>query len=291
MSQFNFDIMDSAGYGYYRVWVERRYLLKLAIIPFLIKFACTVVVMVLGYENNILRQGLILLPGDIAEGWLLAQFLRTLLKNERWPTVLPLDMDEKVLDKLLLRARGIVAATLVYALVSLTAYFMRFCVFGQFIDSSPISEQDVSTVISAAETDKTLEIHPLYIIPMAAAAVASFWGFRLMWLYIPFSVLMPVSDYLKALGGFMASVKMMVLFFCSMAPTMFITIMLSRVLFNAVGGIEDGSGSISQFAVLFLAVFAEVMVALVTTAAFVWAMRGFLPKNPDLLKEMPKLGE
>jgi len=99
--KFDFNMMDAAGYGFYRVWTERHYLLKLATIPLLIKFACMITVMVLGIQGNILRQGLVLFPGVLAEGWVLAQFLRTLLKGERWPTILPPDIDDTLLDKLL----------------------------------------------------------------------------------------------------------------------------------------------------------------------------------------------
>jgi hypothetical protein len=283
MSQFNFDIMDSAGYGYYRVWAERGYLLKLAVIPFLIKFAATVVILALGYDNDILRQGLILFPGDLATGWVLAQFLRTLLKDERWPTILPPDIDERLLDKLLLRARGIVAATLAYGLISLSEYFIRFFLFGQIMGDAPLSERDM--------TDAK-EISPFLLMAVIATGIGLFWAFRFTWIYIPFSVLMPPKDYLKALGGWMASGKMLVLYFCSMAPIMFLMVMLSRVVYSAFGGNAPEEGtSLAQFLVIFLAVIAETIVALVTTASFVWAMRNFLPKNPDLLKEMPKLGE
>ncbi len=290
--KFEFDIMDSAGYGYYRVWVERAYLFKLLLIPFLIKLACTISVLVLGYENNILRQGLILLPGDLAMGWVLAQYLRTLLKNERWPTVLPIDMDEKILDQLLLRARGIVASTLSYVLIALAAYVLRYSMFGQFSgDASGTPEDGMETILSATDSKTPIDINPLFFIPFAVGGVALFWLFRLMWVYIPFSVLMPLNAYLKALGGFMASFRMMALFFCSMAPVMFITVMLSRVVFNILGGGSEGGGDVSQFLVVLLAVMAEMLVALVTTGSFVWAMREFLPKHPDALKELPKLGE
>ncbi len=293
MSQFNFDIMDSVGYGYYRVWIERAYLLKLVMIPFLIKLACTVSVLVLGYENNILRQGLILLPGDVAIGWVLAQYLRTLLKNERWPTILPIDMDDKVLDALLLRARGIVAATLSYALIALLGYLLRYCFFGQFFgEDASLPEEEMGKVLSSAKADKTIEVSPLLLIPVAAGVLSLVWLFRLMWVYIPFSVLMPVKSYLNALGGFMTSVRMLVLFFCSMIPVMFITVMLSRIIFHTFGGaVSEAGGSIAQFLVVLLAVLSETCVALVTTGAFVWAMRNILPKDPNVLKELPKMGE
>lgn len=288
MPPFHFDIMDSAGYGFYRVWAERAYLAKLMLIPFLIKLACTVTILVMGFEGNILRQGLIMLPADIALGWGLAQFLRTLLIGERWPIHLPPDMNETVLDILLLRARGIIASTLSYSLIALSAYVLRFILFGQMFGGDVMAlPDDVNP-----DVPPQLNISPALLPVMIIAAIGLFWGFRLMWIYIPLSVLMPVRHYLRALGGMMASVKMIALFFCTMAPVMFVTVMLSRVVVNMMGGSAEGEvSSATQFILVFVAVFSECLVALVATAAFTWAMRGFLPKRPDLLKEMPRLGE
>ena len=297
MSQFNFNMMDAAGYGFYRVWVERAYLLKLMMIPLIIKFACMITVMALGVEGNTLRQGLIMFPGIIAEGWVLSQFLRTLLRNERWPTVLPPDIDDKLLDKLLYRARGIIAATLAYALIGLSAYFIRYILFGivsgDFGANSPTTSEEISELIDASEAGKGkgLHLNPAFLLPLVGLTVAMFWAFRLVWVYIPLSVLMPVKDYLKALGGMMASVKMIVLYFCTMTPIMFATIMVSRLVFSMVEGLGDNSDETGRFIMIFVAMFAEILVALVSTAAFVYAMKDFLPKTTDLLKDLPKTGE
>lgn len=289
MAPFNFNIMDAAGYGYYRVWTERAYLLKLALIPLMIKFACTIALLVLGFQDNILRQGLVLLPGVLAEGWVLAQFLRTLLKDERWPTYLPPEIDDKVLDRLLLRARGIVAAVLAYGLIALASYALRYLVFGIVLGHVGISDGDVAHLATDANPDsKNITITPLVMLPMLGLSVALFWGFRLMWVYIPFSVLMPLRAYLQAVNGWMSSVRMMALFFCCMTPLMFLVMIISRILSGFIQGFGGGD-DVARFIMVFVAVVAETLIGLVATAAFVWAMRSFLPKNPELLKELPKL--
>lgn len=290
MAPFTFNIMDAAGYGYYRVWVERSYLLKLALIPLMIKFACAIALFVLKYDHNILRQGLVLLPGVLAEGWVLAQFLRTLLRNERWPTYLPPDIDDKVLDWLLVRARGIVAAVLAYGLIALASYAVRYLAFGVVLVDIGVPDGDVGHLATATDPDsRHITINPLVIIPMLGLTVALFWGFRLMWVYIPFSVLMPLRDYLTALGGWMASLRMMALFFCCTMPVIFALMIVSQILSGLVQGL--GGDDVARFIMVFVAVVAETLIGLVSTTAFVWAMRGFLPKNPDLLKDLPKLKE
>lgn len=283
--------MDSAGYGFYRVWIERFYLLKLATIPLMIKFACMITVLVLGIDDNILRQGLVLFPGVLAEGWVLAQFLRTLLKGERWPTILPADIDDTILDKLLLRARGIVAATLAYGLISLGLYLVRYFSFGLMFGDFHASEEDVSSLLRAPESGEPakLDMNPLMFFPLLALFVGLLWAFRLVWVYIPLSVLMPVDDYLKKVGGMMSSVKMVILYFCTMTPIMFVMVITSNIVFGASESVAENSDGIARFIMIFFAVIADTLVGLVSTAAFVWAMKDFLPKNEGLLKELPKM--
>lgn len=280
MSQFNFNIMDAAGYGFYRVWGERVYLLKLATIPLLIKFACMIAVMVLEIEGNILRQGLILFPGVLAEGWVLAQFLRTLLKGERWPTILPADIDDKILDKLLMRARGIVAATLAYGLISLALYMIRYLAFGLMLGDFQATHDDVSDLLARPElgSQEKADMNPWMIFPLLLSVVGLLWGFRLLWVYIPLSILMPVDEYLRKIRGIMTSVKMIILYFCTMVPVMFVLIVISRLVFGISEGILDNGESVARFIMLFFAVIADTVVWLVSTAAFVWAMKDFLPK-------------
>jgi hypothetical protein len=292
MPSFSFSIMDAAGYGFYRVWCERSYLLKLALIPFFIKLACMVAVAVLGYETNVLRQGLILLPGILAEGWVLAQFCRTLLKDERWPTVLPEKIDDNVLDRLLLRARGIIACTLSYALIGLAFFSLRYLAFLMILGDAVNSEEEVANLL-ASSTDADApapEMAPIMIVPSIILLAFTFWAVRLMWVYIPLSVLMPIRDYLKILKGPMSSVRLLALFFCTFTPVMFLVAMCSHLIFGVTEGMGDSAEDIRQFAMIFVSVIAELLIALASTAAVVWAMRDFLPKNPNLLKELPKVG-
>lgn len=76
----------------------------------------------------------------------------------------------------------------------------------------------------------------------------------------------------------MTSVKMIILYFCTMVPVMFVLIVISRLVFGISEGILDNGESVARFIMLFFAVIADTVVWLVSTAAFVWAMKDFLPK-------------
>lgn len=276
-------MMDAVGYGFYRVWMERAYLIKLAFIPFLIKFACAVAVFAFDLQGDILRQGLILFPAAMAQGWVLAQLIRTLLKGERWPTILPETIDDKTLDRLLLRARGIVACILSFSLfallINLFKYFFVLTFFG-VVDFSP--------ALFNEENMKDIHITNAQVIGAFALLGAGFWAFRLVWVYIPLTVLMPVKEYLMAVRGAMTSVKMLVLYMCVFTPVTFVTIMLSRFMYQIFGTVMEDA---AQFLVLFVLVVSEFVISLVVTTAFVYALKNIIPHERDLMKDMPQFGD
>lgn len=273
-----FDLIDSASFGYKTVWQERKYLARLAIVPIVIKLICTVVVFSFGYEENFLRQGLIFLPAAFAEGWLLAQFLRTLLNLERWPTKLSDTISDAQMSALLLRARGIMAATILFALTAFLTYGLKeiFLVFytmsGGSLDPNSVAAEQVPP-------------NPLYFIPAFILIVASIWIFRYMWLYIPASVLMPLGDFLKKIGGIMASVRMMGVFLVAVMPCAILFIFLSKIVI-VLSGTADSN--FAQFLILIIGVLIDTLISLLTTASMAYALRFIVPKHPQALTDIDK---
>ena len=66
----NFDFVGVTNQAYHTVWMNRTSLLKIAGLPLMIKFGCLAAILFLGFEGQILRHGLIMLPAYFAEGFL-----------------------------------------------------------------------------------------------------------------------------------------------------------------------------------------------------------------------------
>lgn len=297
---FSFNIMDAAGYGHYRVWKERAYLLKLALVPLIIKLAATIAVYALELEDEVLRQGFVMLPAMFAQGWVLAQWLRTLLMNERWPVMLPQTPDEHLVNRLINRARGIVSSVLVYVLIGLFAYVLRYVLMEVIPSEEEIRQLETARenagqqlANDAAEDIGGLSsmLGVLAVVPLIAGIAAMVWAFRLFLLYIPFSVLMGFSNYMRALGGFMPSAKLLVLFFICMAPATFVASVLSQAIVKMTGTMADGGDTLAHFLIIFMSVCIEMVIALVTTAAFAWSMQNILPHTKDAMSDFPKLSK
>lgn len=304
----DFNIMDAAGYGHFRVWKDRAYLMKLALVPFLIKLASIVAVMAMEYQEEYLKQGLVMLPSLCAMGWMLAQYTRTLLLNERWPTTMThmtFMMRQGSIDKkkamgfMMWRARGILASVLVYVLFGLISYILVFLI--NTVLAIPIAGDETLTDISQAAPATNLSPLLSFLTLVAGGGLigAAVWSFRLVWLYIPFAVLYPLRDYLYQVRGFMSSLRYIVLFFCCMAPASFVMMMAVRLIFTILGGgdtaIIDGNDvtpmniQIARFLTIGLQSFTEILIALIWTAGFAWAMRGFLPRAKDTFDDFPSM--
>lgn len=314
--------MDAAGYGHFRVWKDRAYLAKLALIPFLVKLASIVAVMVLEYPADYLKQGLVMLPSLCAIGWMLAHYTRTLLLNERRPTTMN-HMGalvrlggvhrQNALKFVMWRARGIVASVLIYVFFGLISYVLIFLINSvvaipiggegaQPLDSGGISP-NISSNISAdmAGNSSAANLSPLVSLLMLGAGIgvmgAAFWSFRLVWLYIPLAVLYPMREYMYQVRGFMSSLRYLALFFCCMAPASFAMMLVVRLIFTIFGGGDaaatDGIVSlpinvqIARFLIIGVQSFTEILLALISTTGFAWAMRGFLPRAKDTFNDFP----
>lgn len=263
---YQFDLIDAVSFGYGSVWKERAYLFKMMIVPILIKFASMVIIVAQGFEDLPLKQGLILIPAALVEGWLLAQFLRTLVKQERWPIVLDEEPDERTLVYLMNRARGIVACCLVYVLLMLVTFALK----------SGFDALTVAHIFPAAPEDPAAQ-DPRMMAMAISLLVIGLWAFRFYWLYIPFSVLVSPSDYLKYIGGFSASFKMMGLFLISSVPLMIVSVVVSNLVASLfeLGG--DQMHDAGNFFIMLVGSITEIIVSLVVTASMAWSLRGLLP--------------
>jgi hypothetical protein len=280
VAEFSFDLINAAGYGYHRVWVERIYLARLALIPFLLKFALTVTIYALGYEDQFLRRGLIMLPAVFAEGWVLAQFLRTLLLEERWPMPIPKPGDVDALAKVILRARGIVSSALVYVLISLVTTILGWMAF-----TMDQNVQDLVKERGASEAMET-DANPVFLIPALALMFFMIWGFRLLWIYLPYSVLMPAQEFLQKIKGFSPSLRMIGLFLICIVPVNVLASLGSYAMLSPFGQSMAEAPDVIRFAILFLIAFTDILTTLVVTAGMAYALRAVLPHHPSALEDI-----
>lgn len=252
----SFDIIDAAGHGYTKAWQERAYLARLAVVPLLVKFTCLVVILAMGYEDNLLRQGLILIPAFFMEGWLLAHAVRLFSLGERWPFA-PTGDPEKDQRLMLERTRGIMGCILMYALLKFVQTGTMALVFhyGSLED------------VQAARGEVRFE-GALMAIILAAAWI---WAFRLAFIYIPLAVNVSVYGYLKMLRGYATSFYLIGTWLLCFVPALLVLSLITGLALSPFGTMAEVPMAVS-FGVTFFQVALDTLIAVVSTIATTWAL-------------------
>jgi hypothetical protein len=286
------DIVDSVAMGYKKAWEERAYLLRLAAVPALVKLICLVLVFATDHMHDFLRQTLILLPAHFLEGWLLAQFLRTLLCGERWPIKIDTEREDHILF-MMRRARGIISAVLIYVLIKMGLGALMAA--GDYARKRAETRQEttgdtpVKDSATTAETPAkgTVSDSPAPDLPAQMgpeAAIAGLvlvgvliWAFRYLWLYIPAAVNMPLTAFANRMGGFMTSLRLLGVWLIAVTPVLLIGVMLTSIMLGNYEGQLDQAPTLISFLILCTNVIVELLIAIVATAAIAIALRHLMP--------------
>lgn len=215
------------GRAYETLWAERRYFLRLAAIPFLLKIVFFTIGYSHGGDENVLRLSLIMIPAWLAEGWMLAHAVRLVTLGQRWPFQ-PTGDKETDLPILHRRYRGVMGGLIFFALIQLLigGWFAALMYF------VPVSLSEPGT--------------PVQVTPGAATAACMLLGlalyfFRFIWLYVPAAAGAPVHAAARALSpGMAVSFRLLGLWLlCSVPALIAVQLIVGGVLALGAAGQED----------------------------------------------------
>ena len=260
------DIVHSAIMGHKTVWEERQYLLKLAIIPLLMKIICSVAIYTMDMDSVTLRHVLVMLPAYFFEGWMIAQFLRTLLTGERWPMRVANEPTKQQMEFILWRARGILAGILCFVLIVMIQGGLAVLMdsIRQMVAVDPAQSQGGGSI--------------MFLLLGVVMMVATIWMFRLVWLYIPLVILTPIKPFLNDIKGMMTSVYMIGLWILSVVPLMFVTMLLSGLLLGGSPETAIENATIQGFLTIILHVIGQFIVQIISITAMAHALKDVLVK-------------
>ena len=201
----SYDATDSAMKGYALIWNERAYLLRLAFFPFFIKFVCAITVTMNGFDFDFTKQALLMLPSYFADGWVMSHLVRLIYLDQRWP-FRPVGNPQHDMAMLRDRAGGIMAGTVCFALIDFLKTGISGLVFNIATPPGTVPGQLPATP-PAVPTEGPASIYtPLIGIAMI---VLTIWVIRYLWLYIPAAAGFSGREYLRRVGGFMGSLRLL----------------------------------------------------------------------------------
>lgn len=214
----NFNFVDSAAKAYHFVWLNRENVMRMSAMALSIKILSFVIILVFGLEENILRQGLLLLPSHFFEGWVIAHILVMAVYPSNAAR-----LPEQSTDL----TANIRAGVIMYVLIKMVLSLITGLIFaGQ------------SALPEGPPPAPSLEM--LLVAGMLVAFMI--WAFRFVWLYVPVMLGFTVRSFLMQFPSFTASFAMLAIWILCFVPLALLMLLLLDLINLAI--IEDAPGAI-----------------------------------------------
>jgi hypothetical protein len=200
------NIIDAIGQGYSVSWEGRAYFARLAAVPVVLKLLTLYLILALGWEQNLLRQALVMLPSYFADGWMASHIARLVFFGQRWP-FRPTGDTERDLAALEERAYGLMRGVLVFVLI-------------EFLITGLMAGISAANLFTPENADP--EAHPAAYFAAVVLFILMLWGFRFLWIYIPAAVNYPLDVFLKKIRGFRISIDLLAIWLVCFLPFLMI---------------------------------------------------------------------
>jgi hypothetical protein len=272
-NQPKFDMVESAGVGYKYLFDERSYLLKLIAAPFIIKFVTILILALFGENISFLSANLILLPSLFAEGWLLAQIIRSFTFNERWPMALS---GETKLDqnKLLNRQNCIIAGILTYVLINIAFYVLQSILVLSPEDLETLTQISAGTPLAEGQTFSFLPIMTMIIMLFSMV----FW-FPLIWLYIAASANIYFKDFYLTIMKQRLSLRLIATWMICLIPFLVALAFIRNFIVTAFGMDLSALSSAESILLESITQFIGFLISIVSTVAIANGLSHYFNTN------------
>lgn len=227
----NFQMIDCVAQAVQALWAQRVLVVRLAAIPVLVKAMTVFLFIIMGVQDNILRQGLYALPAYFVEGFFVAVMIRLALYGEQWPFFLTGDAQEDQ-KRLTSRRRAIKACGLMYVLLRLISVVVMGVGMAQIgAEPQTVVEQEAALQEAAGSAGG-------WIAAMGAGALLllTLWSYRYFVLYVPIALGFSPKAFLQKIWGLKASFHLLGVSLCCMVPVIVIFIVLDNIVQAITGG-------------------------------------------------------
>ena len=261
----NFDFIDSASEGYKFVWEKRQDILPLAALPLVVKIALVSVITMMAMGDNFLRQGLLLIPFYVAEGWFLSVIIRMAIWGDNTRT-LQFSGDGLAPEGAIRALRaGVIMFTLIKVIGAAVSGLAMDSGLAETMQGKPVAAGDPLMSFVAA----------------SGLLLITIWVFRLLWLYVPVALGYSVRGYMHAMRGFKSSFQIIALWLLCFVP-IFVALLMGLEFINTTfpqaNVAEGGARGFAQIAISALTTSAELAIDAISAAAAAFAVHHMMKK-------------
>jgi len=219
----NFDFVGVSNQAYRTVWTNRMSLLKIAGLPLMIKFGCLAAILFLGFEGQVLRHGLVMLPAYFAEGFLIAYIIRTVHAGG------DLSADVRQAQNYY---NDVIAAMIVFVLIQLTVAF----VVGNTLSAIPSDPSQIQQPEPSVEG---------FMVAMMAITFM-IWAFRFAWFYVPVAMGISLKSFMERIASFSSSFPILGCWLLCFMPLALLMTIVSRAVLIGFPHVEGADNTLSS---------------------------------------------
>ncbi len=265
------DLIDVSATAYIDMWSNRASLMRLAMLPLFVKACSYMLVLLMGLQDDVLKQGLYFMPSYFMDGWLIAITLRLLIHQEQWPFFLTGEdssADQKRLDR---RRLAIKSCGLLYVLLKLVSYVLLSFFIANTQELSPNIAGEGGVALAADAEQAPFWVALSAFLSALLLLVGSIWAFRYTCLYVPLAIGMRIKSFLKLVFGFRSSFRLIFITIFCFLPVSLVFEILHSGLSSLFGDVDVASGHLA-YNVMFsiLQSFAEIIINVMTAAALAY---------------------
>lgn len=258
----SFDIIKATAAGYKFLWHRRKFIIKLALLPILVKFICHFISINMDLDDNILRKGLIMFPAYLLEGYLVCALIRfAVYPNEELqkpPGSAGAD------DYYKRRGDDIKAGAILYSLIQLVITM----IFGVLYGFAKMEQE------AAAPPEPTFGT----FISSVLVFIFCIWAFRLVWLNVPVTLGFSMSAFMRRVKGMSFSFHIFSVWIMCLIPLYLVALLTSDIIVLILQNAMSDPAHVYQYLQAMLLSVLEVVVAIVSNIAIglgiYWIMTG-----------------
>ena len=267
LAMAKFDFVESAAAGYRYVWRERHSLLPLAAMPLAVKVGSYAAIYLLDLNENVLRQGLLLLPAHFMEGFIVVLAIRMAVFGEQYHHLVKSN-DVETYPKG--QRRAIMAGVIVYLFTKLVSSFLSgWVVIAQQVEKMP-------GMPKPAPQDGGIYVTSIMV------TLFLLWAFRFFWLYVPVAMGIPMTSFLERIKGFMTSVYMAGFWMLCFVPMAVILVGIAKAMMFLFPETSGGGLAFSNIVMAIVQPVIELIIALTSSVGMAYAVRAIMsdPQHP-----------
>lgn len=253
MSTASFDIIAATKYGYLALWERRALVVRLALIPIVVKILSYFFILANGLDTNFLRQGLILFPSYLLEGYLICTLVRLSIFTHE-PIIQPPGSAADAYYRQ--RGRDIQAGAVIYTLIKMISSLFAALIFMAAPPPDSVAAQDVNGGGNIAA-----------FILFCVVVIMGIWAFRLLWLEVPVSLGYRVRDYLKRVRGYSFSFHLFSTWILCLLPLWLAANLINDVVIGITGHSSEAPSDSARYVMVAVQSFFETGIIAVSSIA------------------------